>query len=89
MNLLIWLLAGAAIGWIACSVLNLNAARGLVVSAIIGSIGAYFGGRILAPVFVNGADEAGGFSLLALLIASASAYVVIRIADLLYRRFQF
>jgi uncharacterized membrane protein YeaQ/YmgE (transglycosylase-associated protein family) len=89
MNLLFCLLAGAAIGWIACSVLKLNAARGLVFSAAIGAIGAYFGGRILAPAFVSGADEATSLSLLAFVIASASALAVLKIADVLYRRFEF
>ena len=88
MSLLMCLLAGAAIGWIACSVLKLNAARGLFFSTVIGAIGAYFGGRVLAPVFVSGADEATSLSLLAFVIASASALLVVKIADILYRRFQ-
>jgi uncharacterized membrane protein YeaQ/YmgE (transglycosylase-associated protein family) len=89
MNLLLCLIAGAAIGWIACSVLKLNAARGLFFSAVIGAIGAYFGGRILAPVFIGGADEATGLGVLPFLNASASALVVVKVADILYRRFQF
>jgi len=89
MNLLLCLLAGAAVGWIACSVLKLNAARGLFFSAVVGAIGAYFGGCILAPVFVGRADEATGLGLVAFLIASASALVMVKIADILYRRFQF
>ena len=89
MNLMSCLLVGAAVGWIASSILNLNAARSPLVCAVIGAIGAYFGGRILAPVFVSGADEASGFDLAALLIASASAMVLIKIADVVYRRFEF
>jgi uncharacterized membrane protein YeaQ/YmgE (transglycosylase-associated protein family) len=89
MNLMLCLLAGAAVGWIASSVLKLNAARSLVVCAVIGAIGAYFGGRILAPVFVSRAEDASGFDLTALLIASASAMVLIKIADIVYRRFEF
>ena len=89
MNLLLCLLAGAAIGWIACSVLKLNAERGPFFSAVIGAIGAYFGGRILAPVFIGSADEAAGLGVLPFLIASASALVVVKVADILYRRFQF
>jgi uncharacterized membrane protein YeaQ/YmgE (transglycosylase-associated protein family) len=89
MNLLLCLLAGAAVGSIAYSVLNLNAARGLFFSAVVGAIGAYFGGRILAPAFVSGSDEATSLSLVAFFIATTSALVVVKIADSLYRRFQF
>ncbi len=90
MNLMLCLLVGAGVGWIASSVLKLNAARSLLVCAVIGAIGAYFGGRILAPVFMSGSDEAApGVDLAALLIASASAMVLIKIADVVYRRFEF
>ena len=89
MNLMLCLLVGAAVGWIASSVLNLNAARSRLASTVIGAIGAYFGGRILAPVFAARTDETVGFDLAALLIASVSALVVIKIADVLHRRFKF
>jgi uncharacterized membrane protein YeaQ/YmgE (transglycosylase-associated protein family) len=89
MNILIWLLAGGAVGWIACSVLNLNAARGLMVSAIIGVLAAFVGGYLLAPAFGVGVDETGGFSAFALLVASASAIAALTIADMLYERFEF
>jgi uncharacterized membrane protein YeaQ/YmgE (transglycosylase-associated protein family) len=82
------LLAGAAVGWFASSVFKLNA-RSPFISAVIGAIGGYFGGRILAPVFVSAAEGAPSFDPAALLIASASALVLIKIADVVYRRFEF
>ena len=86
MNVVLWLLAGAAIGWISHSVLNLNGARGLIVSAIIGVGGAFFGGHVLAPMF-GSSEVAGGFSLLALLVASTTALACAFLGDMLYERF--
>ena len=85
MNVVLWLLAGAAIGWISHSALHLNGARGLIVSAIIGVGGAFFGGHVLAPMF--GSEVAGGFSLLALFVASITALSCAFLSDMLYERF--
>ena len=89
MNVIVWLLAGAAVGWVACSALNLNAGRGLVVSALIGVVGAFFGGHVLAQAFGGEANAAGGFSPFALLVASVSALATLKIADVVYERFEF
>jgi uncharacterized membrane protein YeaQ/YmgE (transglycosylase-associated protein family) len=86
MNVVLWLLAGAAIGWFGHSALHLNGARGLIVSAIIGVGGAFFGGHVLAPMF-GSSEVAGAFSLLALFVASATALSCAFLSDMLYERF--
>ena len=86
MNVFLWFLAGAAIGWISHSALHLNGARGIVVSAVIGAGGAFLGGQVLAPLF-GPSDAAGGFSLLALFVASVSALTCAFLSDMFYERF--
>ena len=86
MNVVLWLLAGAAIGWIGYSALHLNGGRGLFVSAIIGVGGAFFGGHVLAPM-LGSPEVAGGFSLLALIVASVTALSCAFLGDILYERF--
>lgn len=53
MNLFLWMFAGSVLGWVALSFLDLNAARGMWVSVIIGAIGGVLGGKLIAPVFVS------------------------------------
>lgn len=89
MNVVIWMLAGGIIGWIACASLHLNASRGLVISAIIGIAGAFFGGHVLTPVFSSAVAEAGAFSPFALIVAAASALACLSLSDMLYERFGF
>jgi uncharacterized membrane protein YeaQ/YmgE (transglycosylase-associated protein family) len=86
MNLVLWLLAGAVVGWIACSAMNMNTHRGLVVSAIIGVAGGFFGGHVLAPM-VGTLEEAGGFNPIALLMAIVVAIACVTISDMMYERF--
>lgn len=86
MNVVLWLLAGAAVGWLGYSAFHLNLARGLVVSAIIGVGGAFFGGHVIAPL-VASSDVAGAFNLLSLVVASASAMLCLSASDMFYERF--
>jgi uncharacterized membrane protein YeaQ/YmgE (transglycosylase-associated protein family) len=89
MNVFLWILAGGLAGWIACTALRLNVSRGLVISAIIGGAGAFFGGHVLAPIFGAHAGEAGAFSPFALLVAVASAIGCLSLSDMMYERFGF
>jgi uncharacterized membrane protein YeaQ/YmgE (transglycosylase-associated protein family) len=86
MNVILWLLAGAAVGWIACSAMNMNTHRGLMISAIIGIAGGFFGGYVLAPMFST-IEEAGGFNPVALLMAVVGAVACVTISDMMYERF--
>jgi uncharacterized membrane protein YeaQ/YmgE (transglycosylase-associated protein family) len=86
MNVLIWLLGGAVAGWITCSVLQLDVARGLTVSTIIGIVGAFFGGNALAPApALTGFPGASVLSPFAVLVASVSAIACLKIAGMLHK----
>jgi uncharacterized membrane protein YeaQ/YmgE (transglycosylase-associated protein family) len=87
MNPVMWLLAGAALAWLAFSYLNVNSARGLVMALVIGAISAYFGGSVLAPLFSDAVHAAGEFKPFALLVAAASAAACLLITDMVYDRF--
>ena len=50
-NLVMWALAGGIIGWIGYSYMNLNEKRGVMVSIVIGMLGGFLGGELLAPMF--------------------------------------
>jgi uncharacterized membrane protein YeaQ/YmgE (transglycosylase-associated protein family) len=86
MNTAIWLLAGAAIGWVAYVYLKANKERGMAISVIIGVLGAAVGGKMLAPVFGT-AVAPGDFSPFALLVASATAAACLIIGNLVSRRY--
>jgi uncharacterized membrane protein YeaQ/YmgE (transglycosylase-associated protein family) len=84
MNALMWFLAAGAAGWVTCSVLNLSALRGLVVAAILGSTGTFFGGDVFASLLVIPA----AITPFALLIAAVGAIAGLKIAEIVYRRLQ-
>jgi uncharacterized membrane protein YeaQ/YmgE (transglycosylase-associated protein family) len=87
MNIAIWVLAGAVLGWIASSVLKVNERRGMVISVIIGAVGGFAGGNVVAPMLGAVTETPNDFSLFAMTIALASAAACLAIGELLYNRF--
>lgn len=87
MNIAMWVLAGGVLGWLAFVHLRINERRGLVISIIIGVVGGFLGGNVLAPMLGAVTDTPNDFSLFSLMIALASAAACLAIGNLLSRRF--
>jgi uncharacterized membrane protein YeaQ/YmgE (transglycosylase-associated protein family) len=85
MNIAIWMLAGAILGWVGYSFLGFNEARGKLVSIIIGAVGGFFGGQMVAPMFTAAAVPSD-FSLSALFFAAAVAAAFLALGNLVHRR---
>ena len=85
MNIVVWMLAGATLGWAAYLFLGFNEARGRAFSIVVAAIGGYFGGQVVAPLFTAAALP-GDFSLSALLFAAAVAAAFLAVGDLVGKR---
>jgi uncharacterized membrane protein YeaQ/YmgE (transglycosylase-associated protein family) len=86
MNILIWMLTGGVVGWAGYSFLGYNEQRGMMVSIVIGTLGGFFGGNMIAPMFTAAAAVPGDFSSLALLFAAAAAAAFLAVGNLVYNR---
>ena len=87
MNIVMWMVAGAALGWAGYAVLHYNESRGMLISMIIGVAGGVAGGKLVAPMFgvIDSIPEA--FSMAALICALASAAVLLFVGDKVHARF--
>ena len=86
MNIVLWMLAGSALGWVGYSFLRFNEERGLMVSVIIGAVGGIVGGKLIAPMFTAAAAVPGDFSSSALVFAAAVAAASLAAGNLVYNR---
>ncbi len=86
MNIAIWVMAGAILGWIGYAVLKANEDRGMILSIIIGVVGGFLGGNVLAPMLGAAMDTPNDFSLFSLVIALASAAGCLAISNLVSNR---
>jgi uncharacterized membrane protein YeaQ/YmgE (transglycosylase-associated protein family) len=86
MNIAMWILAGGVLGWIDFTHVKANKQRSRVISIVIGMVGGFFGGNVLAPIFGADTSTPNDFSLFPLAVALASAAACLAISNLLSRR---
>ena len=87
MNLAMWVLAGGLLGWIGYAYIEANKDRGMIFSIVIGMVGGFFGGNVLAPILGAATETPNIFSPFALFVAAASAAACLAIGNLLAKRY--
>jgi uncharacterized membrane protein YeaQ/YmgE (transglycosylase-associated protein family) len=85
MNLIIWLIVGGLIGWVASMIMRTDAQQGVLLNVIVGIVGAVLGGLLLAPLFGTGTINQGDFSLSGLLVSLLGAVILLAIVNLFRR----
>ena len=80
MEILIWIVFGALVGWVASMVMK--SGGGLLWDIVIGILGALFGGFIMRSL---GESGVGGFNLYSFLVALLGACILIGIARAIHR----
>lgn len=50
MNLIIYLIAGAIVGYVASRIMHTNSQQGLVLDIVVGVIGAFIAGYFISPL---------------------------------------
>jgi len=86
MNLIIWLVVGGVIGWIASLIMKTDAQQGLVLNVVVGIVGALIGGWVISPLVGAGTVNQGDFSLGGLLVSLVGAIILLFIVNLVRRR---
>jgi len=84
-NLILILIVGGLIGWIASIVMRTNAQQGILLNIVVGIVGALLAGFLLAPLFGTGTITSGNFSLSALLVSLLGAIILLAIVNLFRR----
>ena len=85
MNIIIMLIVGGLIGWVASMIMRTNAQQGVILNIIVGIVGALLAGLLLAPLLGTGTLTQGDFSLSSLLVSLLGAVVLLAIVNLFRR----
>jgi uncharacterized membrane protein YeaQ/YmgE (transglycosylase-associated protein family) len=80
-NLILWLLFGALVGWLASIVMRTNGQQGTVLNIVVGVVGAMIGGFLLGGPTIN----SNVFNLSALLVSFVGAVILLAIVNLVRR----
>jgi uncharacterized membrane protein YeaQ/YmgE (transglycosylase-associated protein family) len=85
MNLIIWLVVGGLIGWIASMLMRTDSQQGILLNVVVGIVGAFLGGWLLAPMLGTGTINSNDFSLSGLIVSLLGAVVLLGIVNLVRR----
>ena len=85
-NLILILIVGGLIGWIASIVMRTNAQQGILLNVVVGIVGALLGGWLISPLVGAGTINSGDISLAGLLVSFLGAVVLLAIVNLFTRR---
>lgn len=84
-NFIIWIILGGILGWLASLIMRTNAQQGIFLDIIVGIIGAFLGGLLLAPLFGTGTINQNDFSLSGLLVSLLGAVILLAVVNLFRR----
>jgi uncharacterized membrane protein YeaQ/YmgE (transglycosylase-associated protein family) len=77
-NLILWLVLGALVGWLASLIMRTDARQGALLNIVVGLVGAMIGGFLFGASTIT----SGVFSLNALLISLVGALILLAIVNL-------
>jgi len=80
MGIILWIIFGALVGWIASLIMKTDPQQGVVLNIVIGIIGAIIGGWLMSFI---GKSTVTGFNLYSFLVALLGAIVLIAIVKAL------
>jgi len=85
MNVIIWLVVGGLIGWVASKIMATDAQQGIVLNVVVGIVGAVLGGWLISPLVGEGTINSGDFSLGGLVVSLIGAIILLAIVNLFRR----
>lgn len=85
MNIIIWLIVGGLIGWLASILMKTNAQQGIFLNVVVGIVGAMLAGWFITPLLGVGTINQANFSLPGLVVSFGGAVILLAIVNLLRR----
>ena len=81
MGLILWLIIGGVIGWLASIVMRTDGQQGIVLNIVVGIVGAFIGGLIFSGGNINSAP----LTLYSFLVSLVGAIILLAIVNLVRR----
>lgn len=85
MNLIILLIVGGVLGWVASLIMRTDAQQGILLNVVVGIVGALLAGFIITPLIGGASITDGALNLTSILISLLGAVVLLGIVNLVRR----
>ena len=81
MGIILWLIIGGVIGWLASLVMRTDGQQGIILNVVVGIIGAFIGGLIFSGGSINNAP----LTVYSFLVSLLGAIILLAIVNLIRR----
>lgn len=85
MNLIIWLVVGGLVGWVASLIMKTHGQQGLILNVVVGIVGAAAAGWLISPLVGVPTINQDQFSIGALLVSLLGALLLLAVVKLFRR----
>ena len=80
MGIILWLIIGGTVGWVASIVMKTNAQQGILTNIVVGILGAFLGGQLL-----GGSIHPGMITLRSFIVSLIGAILLLGLINLIRR----
>lgn len=84
MGIIIWLIVGGVVGWLASMIMKTDAQQGIFLNIVVGIVGALLGGFLISPLVGAGTIN-DGFSIASFLVSLVGAVILLAVVNLVRR----
>lgn len=84
MNIIIWLIMGGLVGWIASIIMGTDGQQGIILNVVVGIVGALIGGWLIGPLLGAGSINEG-LSVMSFVVSLIGAVILLAILSLFRR----
>jgi uncharacterized membrane protein YeaQ/YmgE (transglycosylase-associated protein family) len=84
MGILVWLIVGGVVGWLASIVMRTDAQQGILLNVVVGIVGALLAGFVVSPLLGIGTINEG-VSIATFLVSLVGAIILLAIVNLFRR----
>ena len=81
MGIIIWLIIGGVVGWLASLIMRTDAQQGILLNIVVGIVGAFIGGLI----FSGGTINTRPLNLTSFLVSLVGAVILLAVVNLVRR----
>ena len=85
MNVIMWLVVGGAIGWLASVVMKTDNQQGILLNVVVGIVGSVVAGWVISPLLGAGTINQGNFTLPSLVVSFLGALILLAVVNIFRR----
>lgn len=84
MGIIVWLIMGGLVGWVASMIMGTNGQQGIILNVVVGIVGAMIGGFLIGPLLGAGSIN-DGITIMSFIVSLIGAIILLAILSLFQR----